>query len=647
MPPQMSRMRETFESAKKSPVKTVFSFTLAVFVFLTIWQLQGASHYFQIQRDLNGKNCSFDYPVPNDTDRAQWAVLTDEARENGTWRVKFDAQDNYPYGTDIYWSSSLVWMGRISSAVWAWWHGVPESTHTVYWGGMLIAPILSVLGGTIIFFIGAIVFGIIPGLLLSAVVTIAPRTEWYSGAGAWDHHGIILITSCIFIVSTYQAVLKINEKGCSSRWFSVSGVSCAVGNWLGVLSFAPTFGAVFAGVAIAGIFLGKRGLAGFGKGGFVWMATFAVSSIVFYLLEFPDGKVHLRAEASNLTVILSSLGAGLFLEGVIRKANGNKKNLPLILGAGMGLVYPLVIIVGGDTFYSPANPEFSRFLDVVHECRPVLPSVFAFYAPLWVAGCIAGAVVSKRCSTQPANFIIIVASLLLFGLGFLGFRWWNSGTLCLGILVASSLSQGAWVKQIHDPKLWLTCMWILFGVLGTFSERMGKTPEADLASFEVGERMKKVSLAIANDAKIRNINPSEMVVLAPPNDSNYLSYFLKCRTICKMSWESFPGILKWATAMGTNDIRVLEELCSQSSVDYVVADPTMNHAMIYTLYGRQGLLSKPRYLTHEFAEGKVPKWIEELPVKLDAGVKIFRVNKNLLKEAVGKPKEEAETSQEE
>ena len=627
-------MRGYFENLKRSPRKTIFLFTVAVFAFLTIWQLHGVSHYFQIQRDINGKNCGFNYPVPNDTDRSQWAVLTDNARENDTWRVKSDPLDNYPHGTDIYWSSSLVWMGKIASATWAWWNGVPESTHTVYWGGVLIAPVLSVLGGTIVFLIGAWAFGVIPGLLLTAIVTIAPRAEWYSGAGAWDHHGLILMASCVFIVSTYQAVLKIGERAGADRWFAVSGVSCASGNWLGVLSFAPTFAAVFAGVGVAGYFLGKGGLHGFGRGGKVWLVTFAVASSALYLLEFPDGKMHLRAEANNLTVILSSLGAGFFLEGIMRKVAGNKTNILLILGAGMGLVYPFIIIVGGDTFYSPSNPEFSRFLDVVHECRPVLPSVFAFFAPLWVAGCMAGAALSKKGCAKPSNFILVVASLLLFGLGFLGLRWWNSGTLCIGILVAASLSTKVWNKQIHDPKLWLVCMWILFGGLGTFSERMGKTPEADLASFGVGIRMKDVSKAIKNDVKSRNMDTRDIVVLAPPNDSSYISYFLKCKTICKMSWESFPGILKWATAMGTADIRVLEELCSHSSVDYVVVDPTMNNAMIYTLYGRQGMLSNPRYLSHELVAGKTPKWMEELPVKLDAGEKIFRVNKDLLKEAV-------------
>jgi hypothetical protein len=590
----------------------IWAAAAAVGVFLVFWQLHGGFHYFQLQSDMGVESDAFGHPIPNDSDRAQWAVLSENARERGTWRVKRLAEDNYPHGSDIYWSSSFVWMGRIASQIWAILSGGVESTHTVYWAGVFIAPVIGVVGGVLIFALGAFIFGIFPASLVTALVLFGPRAEMYFGIGAWDHHGLIMLLTGAFIMCSYKAVAQVRNGASSGRWFALSAASCALCYWLGVLSFAPVFAAVWAGVALCCVPLARGGISTFGKGGAGWIFIFTAAASGLYLVEFPDGTLHLRAEALNPSVIISVIGAGLCLEGLVRKLSGAKSNLLLISGATLASLFPIIIVGGGEAFYSPADPEFERFLQLIRECRPTSSGMFALFLPLWMAGILALSSSIRKSGRRCELLLLIVPAVALSLMGLLATRWYSTGALCVAVLLAGSVEGLGWRRLIRSPAVGLVALLIAYGMINLYAERSGRLPGDDFSSYSTGHQARNAAEAIKQDAEKMNLEPRGLVIVAQPGYSNYFSYYLKCKTVGKMSWEGFPSVRKWMTAISTKDSSVLREVLTNTKANYFVLSPADLAISTYTLYGRKALVGQPRYIGHDLLENKVPNWLEDI-----------------------------------
>ncbi len=586
--------------------------SLLVGFVLTCWQTHGLRHYFQIQDDLGVNADAFGYPIPDDSDRAQWAVLTDHARKHGDWRVKWLEKDNYPDGSGIYWSSSFVWLGRLHAQLWALVQGVEEDTRAVYWAGTFIAPLLGIFGGMLVFAAGACVFGILPSLMITALLVLGPRSEVYFGPGAWDHHGLIKILTFTFVLGSYKVVSQLRKGGDSRGWVFLSAASCALCYWLGVLSFAPVFAAVWVGLVICCFPLAKMGTSTYGRMGIFWISVFGGMAGVLYLAEFPDATLHLRSEALNPSVIVSVIGSMLCLEWLIRKISGRDGNILLIAGVSMASVFPLIILVGGEAFYSPADPEFARFLQLVRECKPTESGLFALYLPLWAAGIVACGAVIPKCSRRCELFILITPAVTVLLMGFFVARWYSTGALLVAILVAGGMEGWRWNRVVRNPAFGLTVLLIVYSMITLYAERSGKLPGGDFSVYATGYQTKNAAEVIKDDAVARGRNPSELVVMAEPGFSNYFSYYLQCKTTGKMSWEGFPSARKWMAAVVTKDDALLREVCRHSEADYLVLTPANIATSSYAIYGRKALVAMPRYIGHDLLEGKTPDWLEDL-----------------------------------
>lgn len=624
-----------------SPSRRILYSTLVVFFAISAWEIHSVSANYSIQRALSPTpNAKWFKPLFSDPDKAQWVMLIEKAQREGTCRVKWLDDDNYPYGRPVHWSSSFLWLGLLTAKCFSLFTQAPADISAA-WGAFWIPPVIFSFGATALFAFAYWAVGAFPALILTAMFVFSPFAPSYVSANAIKHRGTVMLLSEMFLLSTYVffAANPISAPRRLRISLVVSALSCALAMWISPLSFFPILGAVAVSVGFSlfleGMSSPPRPLADLPHYSWLlWVSVYGPLSLFLYCVEYFPSNWTLRLEVNNPLITSSVIGGVMCLEWLRRRVLGlPSADKLLIFGASLLSLVPLTLIFGGPAFYSPSDPEFGRFLKFIQECLPTSPFQSAAYWIPVVSFALAFVYLYPKIKDNPSLAIPVSTVLILLLPTLLHSRWIifeiGIASILLALCFAFPASGQNHDAPVRNLALVLVVFWCAWGTVWTYV----KDSDSAVQDFASEERqvfaLRSAASTILDDWKSCG-KAGTPVVLAAPDTSTQLAYFAGLKTITRIYWENLDGLHAYGAAYVSTDDSACKELCDTRGVDYVISEPSHMEACKYMMYGRPALIRDIHYFYHDLIpgdRGKVPSWLESLKKQPSKKIIIYRVKR--------------------
>lgn len=368
-------------------------------------------------------------------DSYQWIRQTQDMLAERKWRVRHVSYDNHPDGREVHWSSSLHgWLAGLA------WIDHRLTGNPLGMSVERVAPLAMPLSLALLLLVGtpwvARHFGGFAAALLGPImVTCLPLYEDF-GAEAPDHHGWVAVcgmATVLFLVAggtgrlrpttgselasrrapVLPPVRRCRDFG-GRKYFILSGIAGGLGLWISAATQVP----VLVGIGI-GVILGTARKNPSEEDARVapdlwrlWGLAGALTSLLFYLLEYFPSHLSLRLEVNHPLYAVAWLAAGDLLARFARwRANaspaGWRRELPYVLLSGATLsALPLcILLVPEDVFWVADRFLWSLHVDYIKEFKSI--------------GFLAAQV--------PLRKLVGVVSLLPLGLASVIALLWNRG----------------------------------------------------------------------------------------------------------------------------------------------------------------------------------------------------------------------------
>jgi hypothetical protein len=470
---------------------------------------------------------------------------------------------------------------------------------------LLYAVCLLILGGASWRLLGPLPTA---GLIAAVLALPQSRTVWQ--AAYYDHHGpvALCLTAGILLVAI-GAMRDLGERS-AKRCMVAAGVLLGTAIWISAATAIPAIAAVFVGMAAALCLTDDA--AAWGRLCRRMGRALAVTSVLFYLLEYFPWRMGLRLEVNHPLYALACAAAGelVYRLGLQREVRAWRPTggAALIILACLALVaLPAVVAFGAPAHsFWVADPFLLGFHQLcIMEFQPMLGSLLHpdFSRLTLASGILLGLAVAcpaialiqgylqPRSRAALAVTIPPVVAFLLLALWQI--RWSNdlAASLAAMLAVMLYLTAGAkrrWLSGSVAALAFLPLLADLPQLARELGGRQLSLSRTDVIQLQMRQTAQALKTASAPEEK--------MLVLSGPTASALMMYFGDLPVLGTLYWENLPGLHRTADLYGCSDQRDLAAGLEREGVTHVVVVPW--ESMLYTsLVGKSEQASVIKRLT--------------------------------------------------
>ena len=325
-----------------------------------------------------------------DNDSYDWVALARQMVLAEQWRVRYTLIDNTPYGREVHWSQSVMWL-LVGSGYVAHLLTGEHMMAAIERASVWINPCLFAIFAAGFSWVIAMRMGVVAGTAFLLMSVSLPDLGWAFHALHLGHHGLHLACSfgtvlCLVLggMGWIRRDCKANGGGCLSfyqplqapdrklarNYFIAAGAFTGLGLWIGAtVQFFSIAGLALAGVVLALLMpldLTDEDAEYSPELWRMWGMVAASVGGVCYLIEYAPSHFSMRLEVNNPFLILSILCVGEMMVHLTRRGGGSDRTKRILLGAG-ALLFPLIVVLGLPQWHSFRNVEMRRLLNIIVE----------------------------------------------------------------------------------------------------------------------------------------------------------------------------------------------------------------------------------------------------------------------------------------
>lgn len=522
-------------------------------------------------------------------DGCQWIMHTQHMVSSGGWRIRWTDIDNSPHGREIHWSSLLPW----TIVAFAWMHGLMTGTplaQAVAPASLWTNPVyLGLLILTVPFFT-ARRFGLMAGAVVALLMgTVYPFMTLFSYA-APDHHGLAaiggLLTTLLLVaggggwVASDEAAryrhtadwFPVAERTARQN-FMIAGFWSGFGLWISAATAVPVFLAIGCATLLNAWRIRRMApVEGqvFHPSLWAWWGNAAaVSSVLFYLLEYFPSHLGMRLEVNHPLYSLAMWGGGQVLSRLgsrlaePMKIPARSDLAGLLAGAAACGALPVCILGSQGEYFNVADP-FLWLLHVnhIHEFKPLteimagrpLGDLLAVVSIIPISLIPLAWLTLGPNTPAPTKTLLVLAAappLLLTALGLQQFRWLNIATglwFVPVVILVSSGSRSDTTLKSHTIFATLGSILLLAVIIqypqAIIRSAIAADPQGD---FSTNDRVALAMRDVAHRLRARS-GPTAPVILSGPTTTTWFMYYGGMRGLGTLYWENIVG-LKAAAAI--------------------------------------------------------------------------------------------------
>ena len=513
-----------------------------------------------------------------------WNRHAEHLGKNGSLRLRFTDFDNAPHGREVHWNSAFAWylrgLGEIYRAI-----NGDTLRNSIYRMSIWANPILLVIALLILPVLAARRFGPISGAVI-AVGMVAVPTFYEGFLPAYpDHHGIInfALLGTVFGIAWAAAgwirqsddsdFLAAPDIRTARQGLWLSAICGACGLWFSALSTGIFLGSIGISVLITSALFARskntQALLDPDLWKF-WAIRGSAIALILYAIEYFPNHMSMRMEINHPLYALSWLSGGWILAILTRWLRAPEiSNFPwrkLLLPAAACSILPLVILLGGDSVYSPRDPFMGRLWKNIAELLPLLLriqigglswQIAIGWFPILLLMAIALVLFLKIGRGSKATLLFLcVPIIIITGLQFYQTRW---GLLVgpIYIALAAVLFPQIWKITPHNPLERIISAGIMLGFAtlliqpafrGIFSVAWTQFSARDGIPITPGQALALLHRQMAYTIK-KDAQGKPVVLLSSPNSSCLLASFGDFKTIGTLYWENVDGLKTAAKAL--------------------------------------------------------------------------------------------------
>lgn len=593
-----------------------------------------------------------------EADSYYWVSYANEMADTGKWRIRETQIDNAPFGRPVYWSQAFSWLLVGYGGITHFFTGLPMRG-AIENGSIWVNPSLQLLLILVIGFIIKSRLNLVAAVLAGAWILTSGDLFWCFHPLRPDHQSL----HCLFAggafalllfgglgwtcdqekkradgLGSWGGELTIPSLGRAKWYFTLAGVMGGMGIWTGATTQIVVL-TVVAGISFWLIFFMPRS-AETAEWKFYpelwryWAVAGAVTSAVFYLLEFFPSLFMMRLEVVHPWYAIVWLGLGELVVGVGKFRIGKVRCTVLQLSwyavsALAVLSFLIAVLWGPGEWHNMRNPEMLRLHAHIVEFQSYLAVGGAgglnrfFYnflsLPLFlVGGIFLGLSPRLKLAEWGAVWLATFSSLAFLGLSLLQVRWLNLYALmnCLQMTVVVFVAFSVMNRVKGVQHGWLTAALAVMLVqpfymgVRNFS-RISVPVEAMAASDLLVKPVMDKRFALRWRKETGGSHP---IVLADPGMAPVLAYFGKAPAIPSYYWENLQGLSDAAAFFADVSETEARKVVEKRKIDFVVVYKSLQLAekMTFVRNGGFSRESLERCLAGRLAHNSldVPGWLK-------------------------------------
>ncbi|HEY1769478.1 MAG TPA: hypothetical protein VGG02_04390 [Chthoniobacterales bacterium] len=591
-------------------------------------------------------------PRPNDTpffrcaDSFYWVSYAEDMITRGTFRARFTAMDNAPYGrANSGWASLNCWYLIALAKTWALATGA-SIQHALLPAALWSNPILYAVA-----LAGILIFGLKNGNFPAAAAAIfvfggTPRVHDDFAYALPGHHGWHDLACFALLVSLAAGIRKKNAR----RWFAAAGVAGAVAIWIGATQQA--FGIAAAGI---GALLGLIVRRGDEEQDFppaeawrVFGLTSGIVALFLYLLEYAPGPFAMRLEVNHpLYAIAFSLG-GEFLcraQRLLDTSTARSRNdwLFALACAAVLAVIAGAILFGPAEWHAMRQPFMQRFHHEIAEFQPMqrwygASSWLIAGAPLSLVAIAFWRAFDSRLTMRQRTALLVCACpcLLAVALSFLQLRWLGiagATAAALAAVLCADFKLRASEAKICEPAHFRYSLGFCFslGLVACWLARHAAETPGEIRAQAI-DRVATMDVAGVLRTQSNRARPIALFSNQKERQA-WVDLAAGVRSVGSLYWDNPAGARDEAEFLASDDEAAAHRIAMRRGINFVVVRQNAASVVIYNYLwrGDRNAPQMRRTLAYRLAapQPTPPAWLQLLPISTPAmsleKIRIYRV----------------------
>jgi hypothetical protein len=344
-------------------------------------------------------------PVFMENDSYCWITDARQMIETRQWRIRYTYADNVPYGREVHWSQSVMWLlvafGYVRHLVTGESMVVAMETAAIW-----VNPFLLVVFTIGFSWLIARRMGVAAGVFFTLVFVSLPDIDWAFHVFHLGHRGLELAVSLGTVIClvfsglgyvakdepafpeggspenlTFFRPLALVNIGTARKHFAAAGVFTGLGLWIGATVQFFTIGALAVGSVTLACFmpasLTDERTDYVPELWRVWGIWASTVGMIFYLAEYFPSHMAMRLEVNNPFYVLSVFCVGELMVQLTRwRSRGWNVGFAgivtmILLVAGIGLV-PALVLLGPSQWHNLRDVQMARLHSFVFELSTYL-----------------------------------------------------------------------------------------------------------------------------------------------------------------------------------------------------------------------------------------------------------------------------------
>ena len=548
-------------------------------------------------------------PMPNgsqrfffDNDSYYWITFARQMAETGEWRIRHTHADNAPYGREVHWSQSVMWLlvgfGYVRHLM------TGEAMFTAIEGASIwVNPFLLVFFMVGFSWLISRRMGVVAGAFFALTLVTLPDINWIFNPFHVGHHGLHVAFSlgtvlCLVLGGLgwvkkrltegppersdralgFFKPLELQGKAQARRYFAAAGIFTGLGLWIGATVQFFTIGALAVGSVTLACFmpasLTDERSEYVPELWRVWGLYAAVVGFIFYLVEYFPSHMAMRLEVNHPFYILSVFCVGELMVQLTRWRlrgwqGGVVGSLKLAALVGGVALVPVLILFGPAQWHHLRDAQMARQHQFILEfftyfhMRPEHPVTDWFFdrygiLPFFLVGALALAGPRRTKLHEWAglwiSFFLCLFSLLL---ALWQVRWAGLHAAMITWLMVV-VGHITWRNVLDVPaarrrmEVWVVLSGLVLVQAAVFSVR-GFTEIIDIREGRItGKQWVDAAMSKHLAEGLRDENRGRPIrVLCSPDLTPVLYYFAGIPGVASLYWENVQG-LHDATAFFTD-----------------------------------------------------------------------------------------------
>lgn len=600
-----------------------------------------------------------------DNDPYYWITFARQMAQTGEWRIRYTYVDNVPYGREVHWSQSVMWLLVAFGYMRHVFTGEPMY-QAIEGASIWLNPVLLVAFAALFSWLISRRMGVIAAVFFALTFVTLPSIDWAFHPFRLGHHGLHLAVSlgtvlCLVLgglgwvakrrdnvpksrgpkagMKLFQP-LELLDKAQAQSYFVAAGVFTGLGLWIGATVEFFNIGAL----AVASVLLAFLMPAHLSDEDTdylpelwrIWGIVAGVVGMILYLVEYFPAHMELRLEVNGPLYALAVVCVSELMVQLTRWRSGGQRGgvfgwLKIgVLVAGVVLI-PVLFAFGPERWHSIRDVQMYRLHRLIQEFftyhsfnsqTPISSWFFKYYGilPFFILGALLLSGPRRtRLYEWAALWITFFLSVFSMFLTLCVIRW---SELHAAMLIWLMIVVGhiAWrnllrVPQGQRPLGWaalvagLVTLQALAFEYSKYSDPRG-IREGNVVAKELIDAAMKKYLAEGLGAAGHG---AQMRVLCDPDEVPALYYFGGISGVTSFYWENLQGVhdaTDFFTDRGDSRAR---EIAKQRGLTHVMVfnDAKLGAEFNYIKTGDANIADAGSTLLARLAPGRVgaPPWI--------------------------------------